>query len=584
MQAPKPRLRQEQRTILRVRAVLGAEGFKSFRFISRRFQMGKMTAREYYDSVKKTLPPQHLDELAPPLFVLLPNEKDRGELMQLHAATRGRRQATSSRNVVREVPRTARSPYQHPVHVESSSDALAEMLTSQVAVTSTRLVLMAMHNDAHGTRNMLSLGVSPNDTNSLGQSALHVAARHLNYETMVALLDYGADANGTNKVTGSTPLHCAVQCAESTNPEQLCTVSECTALLLQHGADLQRVDRSGRRAFDYAAERWGQVSVQQWFKGAACASSSMGEGAGGGAGGGAVHADTNGADGDISKRAAAATALSQLHGYVTSSSAGSSAGSNLESVLEELFSNHERKSGGVSRPEGILNAVDGQGYTALHLAVESGSEHSVSLLLRYGAATSTINHLGSTPLHSSVSRGELGVVRLLLEAGADPCARELLPAATIAATAATAACKPGVVMHEDCGGGGDSGGASKSSGKGGGGSGKGDSGTTPLHLAAEEGDPAVLKLLLEFGAAASMGMKDDEGCTPLDVAVDCDAEDCAVLLLRQGQQLQQQSSTMSTPAAVAKAPAPPAQQQSSTMSTPAAVAKAPAPPAPPLPD
>jgi hypothetical protein len=57
-----------------VRAVLGSEGFKNFRFSSRRFQMGKMAVREYYDPVEKALPAQHANELAPPLFALLPNE------------------------------------------------------------------------------------------------------------------------------------------------------------------------------------------------------------------------------------------------------------------------------------------------------------------------------------------------------------------------------------------------------------------------------------------------------------------------------------------------------------------------------
>jgi hypothetical protein len=391
-----------QRTILRVRAVLGSEGFKSFRFVSRRFQMGKMTVREYYDSVEKTLPAQHINELAPPLFALLPNEKDRTELLQLHESSKNRLRVVSPGSVRKAAPEASRSPYQHPVNVSSSTDALADMLASQVCATSTRLVLLALHNDAPGTRNLLSLGVSPNHTNSLGQSALHVAAKHLHTETMVVLLDYGADANGTNKVTGSTPLHSLAQCADSPDPEHLCAVAQCIALLLRHGADPRRTDRSGLQAINCATERWGQASVQQWFEDSLSDSTtaSTAAGLGGAAGGGAAGGGAAGGGGKTGKADLGATAAAAsksppaaparlptlLHGLVACSAAHthgggkSSSGSNgggsshdLAAVLEGLFSTRESSTmhGVTCGPDAIaiLDAVDERGYTALHLAV-----------------------------------------------------------------------------------------------------------------------------------------------------------------------------------------------------------------------
>jgi ankyrin repeat protein len=182
--------------------------------------------------------------------------------------------------------------------------------------------------------------------------------------------------------------------------------------------------------------------------------------------------------------------------------------------------------------------------------VESGSQRAVSLLLRYGASTTSVNSLGTTPLHSSVSRGELGVVRLLLEAGADPCVRERSPmrvpvgpavverkdASSTGATATATATGAGAGAGAEAGAGATTGqllGVGKEAG---GPDACADCGTTPLHLAAEEEDPALIQVLLEFGAGASMGVEDNDGCTALQVAVDCGADECAALLLSHKQQ------------------------------------------------
>ena len=57
-------------------------------------------------------------------------------------------------------------------------------------------------------------------------------------------------------------------------------------------------------------------------------------------------------------------------------------------------------------------------------------------------------------------------------------------------------------------------------------------GTTPLHLAATNGDPGPLKALLAAGA--EVNVRDKEGITPLHLATYSDRSNNALLLLRAG--------------------------------------------------
>jgi ankyrin repeat protein len=73
-----------------------------------------------------------------------------------------------------------------------------------------------------------------------------------------------------------------------------------------------------------------------------------------------------------------------------------------------------------------VNAIEGDGATALHWASYRDNLESAKLLLRAGAKVNAANDLGATPLWAASQNGSDAMVRLLLEAGANPNAALLL--------------------------------------------------------------------------------------------------------------------------------------------------------------
>lgn len=121
----------------------------------------------------------------------------------------------------------------------------------------------------------------------------------------------------------------------------------------------------------------------------------------------------------------------------------------------------------------LAEATTPDGYRALGLAAFFGHEQVVALLARWcDPDTPSQNAMRVAPLHSAMAtrrpEAAAGMARALLAQGADPNRQQ-------------------------------------------------EGGHTPLHAAAQSGDPELVALLLEHGADRNLG--NDAGQTPLDLAL-----------------------------------------------------------------
>jgi ankyrin repeat protein len=72
---------------------------------------------------------------------------------------------------------------------------------------------------------------------------------------------------------------------------------------------------------------------------------------------------------------------------------------------------------------GNINAADGNGMTALHIASQQGNENVVVLLLENGAQVNAESKSLDTPLNLAVDSKSIGTIQVLLDHGANPDAR-----------------------------------------------------------------------------------------------------------------------------------------------------------------
>ncbi|KAK2731847.1 ankyrin repeat protein [Colletotrichum kahawae] len=137
----------------------------------------------------------------------------------------------------------------------------------------------------------------------------------------------------------------------------------------------------------------------------------------------------------------------------------------------------------ISAGADVSAVVTARGWTALHLAAQSGSEATVTALLQAGANPSAATGDGVTPLHNAAAGGRVAATKLLLDAGADVGARNI----------------------DD---------------------------ETPLHVVAFFGNTQIAKLLVDSGADVSA--KDCYGNTPLHIAASHELLDMIQVLLDAG--------------------------------------------------
>lgn len=101
--------------------------------------------------------------------------------------------------------------------------------------------------DADLLESLLDWGATLQCHDKVGDTPLMVAARHHHVESLKVLLRYTqkSDAHSKNTVCGSTPLHLAIACQQSTGSK----VIETAELLLDAGAKVDASDKAGWNPF-----------------------------------------------------------------------------------------------------------------------------------------------------------------------------------------------------------------------------------------------------------------------------------------------------------------------------------------------
>lgn len=204
-------------------------------------------------------------------------------------------------------------------------------------------------------------------------------------------------------------------------------------------------------------------------------------------------------------------------------------GSGDVAILQELIQNGAD-----------VNTADKFGRTPLHLSTARGRTDVVRLLLDAGANPNAYSKDSSSILQQAVGKGREQIVSLLLQAGAKPDAGAMRTAGWLGRKATL------LLLLEAGGdasaalGGASHGGHVESMklliGKDANLNAKNSDGVTPLHLAALQGGPAAVGVLLRAGADSNA--VDNRSRTPLHMAVsgDCDPH-CVKLLLDAGVRL-----------------------------------------------
>ena len=249
------------------------------------------------------------------------------------------------------------------------------------------------------------------DVNKLYQSTygryympLHFATKNEQEEVAKLLISYGADVKALDE-TGKPPIFYAVQNADikvtelllnnkadvKDNPELLNIAvwngcREIVEVLLEHGADVNTTDESGRTALHFTA-----AGKDREFYGVRLSK----------------YPDIN-VKGEIARWLLSRGANVNAQTKKGKTTLHAASGTGYVKVVEALL-----------QYNADVNSKSKTDITPLHLAARNGHIEIVKLLLKFGASIDSKDNCGMTELHYACKEGQKHVVRALLEHGSD---------------------------------------------------------------------------------------------------------------------------------------------------------------------
>jgi len=300
---------------------------------------------------------------------------------------------------------------------------------------------------------LVQAGASMSARDSLGNTALHAAVRWNSALCAQTLIQRGIDVNGPN-LSGNTALHDAVRLG----------MKDIEKLLLAAGADLEARDLEGNTPLMQAVAAALSGSVERLLESGAnpAARNNQGDTP--------LHLAVI-----LEKRDLITILLTRGASIHVRNAAGKSPLQLAIAATPALVSTLLTKD--------RLHSGNDQGQTALHIAVlERASTETIKRIIDQGAGLSALDAQGKTPLHLALEIGAWETVKLLASGGADVFA--------VAADGETPAGKA-LVLGDDALKALFSGPAIVSRDR---------IGNTILHYAAYRGTPDQIQLLLELGA------------------------------------------------------------------------------------
>ncbi len=270
----------------------------------------------------------------------------------------------------------------------------------------TVLIEAILGSDAEKIAKLLSSGASPNKATKDGKTPLHYAAKLGNFEALNLLLEAGAQINPRDKAL-ATPLFDAISC-----PQPLNMIDA----LLDAGADADIPDAEGRIPLHVAAENAPVPIIRQLIE----------------ATGNPNRPDARGYQ--PLHRACEKNTVDAVQAILFERVAVFSSVLDGDTCLHIAAARQDSTTVAdyllTTEAAQLVNAVNLNGRSPLHLAVIHKHPELVGKMLEAGAHVNLPDAKGFTALHEAAEAGDAKMARLLIEGGADVAKSQQLHRAT----------------------------------------------------------------------------------------------------------------------------------------------------------